>query len=182
LRGLPGTLRRCLLWVGHLPIVSHGGAFLTLPFVAWAVHAVALWIWHLPALFATTVSNDLMHALQHLTFLASALLFWWAILDGRRKVPGYGVAVLYVFGTALHSGILGAMLTFAHHPWYAPYFETTRLWGVSPLEDQQLGGLIMWIPASVIYVAAGLALFARWLKESGLRLTGSTFQLEQPTT
>lgn len=182
MKALPPATRRMLLRFGHCSVPRRCGAFLTLPVVAWIIHLLALWIWHLPSLFAETVSNAFTHAVQHLTFLGSALLFWWAILDGGRKALGYGAAVLYVFGTALHSGILGAMLTFARHPWYTPYLDTARAWGLSPLEDQQLGGLIMWIPASLTYIVAGLAFFARWLKESELRVTNPTFQLEQPIT
>jgi putative membrane protein len=142
---------------------------LTLPFVAWLIHAVVLWSWHVPALFQATLTSEFVHALQHLSFLASALLFWWAILHARARALSYGVAVLYMFTTALHSGLLGALLTFAGTLWYPAYAGTTQSWGLTPLEDQQLGGLIMWIPAGVVYILAGLALFAGWLRESDRR-------------
>ena len=74
--------------------------------------------------------------------------------------------MLYMFTTALHSGLLGALLTFAGTVWYPIYDQTTASWGLTPLQDQQLGGLIMWIPAGLVYVIAGLALFAGWLRES----------------
>lgn len=76
-----------------------------------------------------------------------------------------------MFTTALHSGLLGALLTFAGTVWYPDYARTAPQWGLTPLEDQQLGGLIMWIPACLVYVVAGLALFAGWLRESDRRLT-----------
>jgi cytochrome c oxidase assembly factor CtaG len=78
--------------------------------------------------------------------------------------------VLYVFTTAVHTSILGALLTFAPHIWYPAYSTTTQAWGLSPVEDQQLGGLIMWVPASLVYVLAGLALLAAWMKESDAML------------
>src|SRR3954471_10449851 len=140
------------------------------PFVAWLVHALVLWTWHLPALFQATLQNDWVHALQHTSFLGSALLFWWAIIHGRRRTLGYGLAVLYMFTTALHSGLLGALLTFAPRLWYPAYQTTTGSFGLTPLEDQQLGGLIMWVPAGLVYVVAGLALFAGWLRESERRV------------
>lgn len=143
--------------------------FMTAPFVAWLIHAVVLWSWHIPALFQATLHNEFIHASQHICFLASALLFWWAVLHGRRRAMGFGAAVLYMFTTALHSGLLGALLTFAGRLWYPMYSETTSAWGLTPLEDQQLGGLIMWIPAGVVYIVAGLTLFAGWLRESGKR-------------
>jgi putative membrane protein len=85
-------------------------------------------------------------------------------------VAGYGVAVLYLFTTALHSGLLGALITFAASVWYPAYRETTASWGLTPLEDQQLGGLIMWVPACLTYIVAGLALFAAWLRTSEERV------------
>jgi putative membrane protein len=141
----------------------------TAPFAAWLIHAMVLWTWHLPFLFQATRDNEIIHALQHASFLISALLFWWAILHGRRRAVGFGVAVLYMFTTALHSGLLGALLTFTRTLWYPIYTTTTKPWGLTPLEDQQLGGLIMWIPAGVVYIIAGLALFAGWLRESEKR-------------
>ena len=73
------------------------------------------------------------------------------------------------FTTSIHSGILGALLTLAGTVWYPSYIGLTSSWGLTPLEDQQLGGLIMWIPAGLVYLIAGLALFAGWLRESDLR-------------
>ncbi|HZR04415.1 MAG TPA: cytochrome c oxidase assembly protein [Candidatus Udaeobacter sp.] len=136
------------------------------PVVAWIIHAVVLWAWHLPFLFQATLENESIHALQHASFLFSALLFWWAVVHGRRRALGFGLAVLYMFTTALHSGLLGALLTFANTLWYPAYAERTAAWGLTPLEDQQLGGLVMWVPAGLVYIAAGLALFAGWLRES----------------
>ena len=139
---------------------------ITAPFAAWLIHALVLWAWHIPSLFQATLDNDFIHGLQHASFLFSALLFWWAVLHGRQRALGYGVAVLYMFTTALHSGLLGALLTFATSLWYPAYAGTTASWGLTPVEDQQLGGLIMWIPAGLVYVVAGLILFAAWLRES----------------
>ena len=139
---------------------------LTNPLAAWALHALALWVWHVPALFEATLESDLVHTLQHVSFLGSALLFWWALVHGPRGLMGYGAAVLYVFTTSLHSGLLGALITFAGSVWYPAYQTTTESWGLTPLEDQQLGGLIMWVPAGLVYVVAGLALLAGWMRES----------------
>jgi len=137
------------------------------PMVAWAIHGVVLWGWHTPALFDAAVENETVHALQHLSFLGSALIFWWALLHGRGRAMAYGAAVLYLFTTALHSGLLGALLTFSETPWYPAYAATAHWWGVSAVDDQQLGGLIMWVPACSLYLVVALALFARWLKASG---------------
>jgi len=141
----------------------------TIPLVAWLVHAVALWVWHIPLLFEAVLYHESVHTAQHLSFLISALLFWWALIHGPQGAMGYGAAVLYLFTTSVHSGVLGALITLAGSVWYPSYVGLTNSWGLTPLEDQQLGGLIMWIPAGLVYVIAGLALFAGWLREADLR-------------
>lgn len=152
---------------------QRGWRSITLPLTAWAIHAAALWIWHVPLLFEATLRSDFVHTLQHVCFLGSALLFWWALIHGPRGALGYGAAALYVFTTSVHSGVLGALITFANTIIYPAYAGSTAPWGLTPLEDQQLGGLIMWVPAGVVYIIAGLALCAGWLRESerGLQQT-----------
>ncbi|HEX2644452.1 MAG TPA: cytochrome c oxidase assembly protein [Thermoanaerobaculia bacterium] len=150
--------------------VSAGWGALTGPFTVWVIHSLALWIWHLPALYQATLTNEPVHFLQHASFFGSAALFWWVLIHGRYGRLGYGLAVLYVFTTSLHSGVLGALLTFAPSLWYPIYQERTLRWGLSPLEDQQLAGLLMWVPAGVIFIFLGLALFAAWLGESDRRV------------
>jgi putative membrane protein len=143
---------------------------LTNPLAAWAIHAAALWVWHLPVMFQATLQSDLVHTLQHVSFLGSALLFWWALVHGPRGLMGYGAAVLYLFTTSVHSGVLGAFITFAGGVLYPAYSRTTQSWGLTPLEDQQLGGLIMWVLAGLVYIVAGLALLAGWMRESERRV------------
>ena len=151
------------------PVWSHTWRTISNPLVAWTIHAIVLWSWHIPALFQATLKSEFVHALQHASFLFSALLFWWAVLHGRRRALGFGLAVLYMFTTALHSGLLGALITFANRVWYPAYIDRTAAWGLTALEDQQIGGLIMWVPAGLVYIVAGLALFAGWLSESDKR-------------
>jgi putative membrane protein len=147
----------------HLWKIIWGG--ISHPFVAWSLHAIVLWGWHAPYLFQATLHNEWVHAAQHISFILSSLLFWWAIIHGHRGATNYGTAVLYLFTTAIHSGLLGALLTFSRSQWY-PDYDNTRVWGLTGLEDQQLGGLVMWVPACTVYILAGLAMFAKWLKQS----------------
>jgi cytochrome c oxidase assembly factor CtaG len=152
------------------------------PLAVWLIHGSTLWMWHIPTLYQATLNSELVHALQHATFLITALLFWFTLIHGRYGRMGYGVAVLYVFTTAVHTSILGALLTFAQNIWYPIYETRTAPWGLSPIEDQQLGGVIMWVPAGVVFIVIGLALFAAWLGESERRLTFTrTATLLQPS-
>jgi len=159
------TAQRAARW-GRVPAIQATWQMLTHPFVAWLVHAAALWVWHVPALFEATLASVWVHHFQHACFFLSALLFWHSIFRGRERTTGFGAGVLYLFTTAIHSGTLGALITFARGVWYPHYRETTSLAGLTALQDQQLGGLIMWIPAGLVYVAAALALFAQWLRRS----------------
>lgn len=151
--------------------VSTTWRVLTRPAVAFALHAVALWVWHLPGPYQATLSSELMHTAQHACFIFTALLFWWTVFAARHSTLGYGGAVFYLFATALQTGALGALLTFAPTLWYPAYAATSRPWGLTPLDDQQLGGLVMWIPGSLPYLVAALALFVRWIRESEVRST-----------
>lgn len=144
--------------------------FLTRPLVAWLLEAVALWVWHVPSLYQATLHSDWIHAAQHLSFFLTAVLFWSALYGVGRSAMSYGTATLYVFGTAVHCSALGALLTFSAVLWYPAYATTTAQWGLTPLQDQQLGGAIMWVPSGVVFIIIGLALFAKWLAESDRRL------------
>lgn len=143
---------------------------LTGPLVVWVLHAAALWVWHVPALYEAALRDEAVHAVQHLSFFVTASLFWWALVHGRFGRIGYGMAVFYVFTTAVHSSILGALLTVARRVWYPLYEARAAQWSLDPLQDQQLAGLLMWVPAGVIFLVLGLALFAAWLGEAERRV------------
>jgi cytochrome c oxidase assembly factor CtaG len=170
---LPLPTRVKLATVKKWRPIARTWAVLSAPLAVWLIHGSVLWIWHLPALYQTTLESEWIHAAQHTSFLLSALLFWWTLIHGRQGKLGYGAAVAYVFTTALHSSVLGALLTFAPGLWYPIYDGRTAAWGLTALEDQQLGGLIMWVPAGVVFIILGLALFAAWLGESERRLAFS---------
>lgn len=166
---LPMSWRRSAgAWAKVGPVRALWGE-LTRPFTAFALQAVAIVLWHVPVLYDATVVSDWVHTLQHATFLATALLFWWALIHGRERRLGHGVAVLYLFLTLMISGGLGALLTVAPRPWYTAYADVTSAWGLTTLEDQQLAGLIMWIPAGLPYLIAALLLLFAWLRESERR-------------
>lgn len=163
--GLPPAWRRGAGQWSKRPAVQHTWQAITAPFTAWWIHAVALWAWHAPSLFQATLRSEWVHSAQHLSFFLSALLFWWSLFYTRTRM-GRGQSVFYVFTTAMHTSILGALLTFAPIVFYPAYNATAPLWGLTPLQDQQIGGLIMWVPAGVVYLVVGLILLAAALRES----------------
>jgi putative membrane protein len=121
------------------------------PLLAWGLHAAAIWLWHAPHFFEAAVSGEGLHFAQHASFLGSAILFWWAVL--ARGELG---AMASLFTTMLHTGALGALMTFSRASWYSGY----------ALEDQQLAGLVMWVPAGLVYPLVALFIGSRWLRRS----------------
>jgi cytochrome c oxidase assembly factor CtaG len=166
---LPATWRRHISSVTNAPSFESTWHFISGSFVAFLIHGVALWVWHIPALFDATLESDVIHALQHGSFFGTALLFWWAIINNSLDWKSSFAGVLFLFLTSLHSGILGAFLTFTRQIWYPVYTSSTSAWGITPLEDQQVGGLIMWVPAGLVYIVAGLIMFARLLSHTERR-------------
>ena len=136
------------------------------PFVV-ALHLIVLSVWHVPVLYDAAVLDDRLHLFQHVCFAGTAALFWWGLIRGRYGRLGYGSAVLYLFAAALHNGALGALLSFSGSPWYPLYVQ--RAGDRDPLVDQQLGGLIMWVPAGIVMMLFALAMFAAWLGEAERR-------------
>lgn len=133
---------------------------ITGPLAAWSLHALALWGWHAPRLFEAALHDEGIHTLQHLGFLGTALLFWWSVLRPSARST-QGLALASLFTTLMHTGALGALLTLSDQLWYPSYQASAGALGLDPLEDQQLGGLVMWVPAGVVYVVAGLGLAVR---------------------
>ena len=122
--GLPLEWRRTVgRWSKARP-VSNVWRWITAPFVAWWIHAAALWLWHVPSWFQATLTSEWIHAAQHTSFLVSALLFWWSLFYARGRA-GHGIAVLYIFTTAVHTGALGALLTLSQTVWYPAYAAAT---------------------------------------------------------
>jgi cytochrome c oxidase assembly factor CtaG len=119
------------------------------PVLAWVLHAAAIWVWHAPRAFEAALANEAMHFAQHASFLGSAVLFWWTILAR----PPLG-AMASLFTTMLYTGALGALMTFSRASWYSGY----------GLEDQQLAGLVMWIPAGLAYPVVALFIGSKWLR------------------
>lgn len=169
LKALPQTAAGNLARIAQAAPIANFWTIASAPLSAWLLHAAALWLWHIPDAFDATLHSNAIHAAQHISFFGSAILFWWAVLHTRQRRLSYGLGVLYMFTTAMHSGLLGALLTLSRSVWYPSYIHQNAF-NLTPLEDQQLGGLIMWIPAGLIYVIAGLAFLTGWMREAEARV------------
>lgn len=132
------------------------------PTTATLLHGAVIWVWHAPSLFDAAVTHEVVHRIQHLSFFLSALLFWWALI--RRASAG--VAVWHLFVTMSHTGILGALMALAPTVLYQAQTAQASAWGLTPLEDQQLAGLVMWIPAGTIYAGAALGFASVWISRA----------------
>jgi putative membrane protein len=136
----------------------------TRPLVAFATYAVALILWHLPAPFNAALEGHGWHVVEHATLLASAVLGWWPVLSASRRLPAlpYAAQLLYLFVLGMPMTVVAAFVTGAEHPLYPWYGAAPRLFGLSALADQQLGGIIMWVPAGVVPLVAFTVVFFRW--------------------
>ena len=163
----PISARRAIggLWLGAG--LQRGVRALMSPFVVWMLCSMVLWFWHIPGPYNWALENEGVHTLEHFCFFITALMFWSLVIEpfGRRRLE-YGGALLFVATFGVQNGLLGALLTLAGHPFYRAHFETTAVWGLTPLEDQQLAGIIMWIPASVIHLSSLGILFVLWMRNA----------------
>lgn len=158
----PASARRGIGTAAKTRFVQGAWRRLSDPITATLLQAAVLWLWHAPAFFDLALAHEGWHAAQHLSFLVSALLFWTAMLS-RRTAPG--VAALCLVTTSIVSGALGALMAFANGPWYAGYARLGMTpFGLTPAEDQQLAGLLMWVPGGLVHAGAALVVMHRLLK------------------
>jgi putative membrane protein len=178
--GIPAALwRRWLRWPG----VDRAERLLGQPVFAWGLAVGTLWLWHLPALYEAALEHEAIHIGQHLTFLVTATIFWWPVLTpvAERRLAA-APTLLYLLAAAAANTLLGILLTFAPAGLYPAYRRPVDLlgllplirqdWGLTPTADQQLGGLIMWVPGGLVFLGVVLATLVRWL--------GSAEEAEEP--
>jgi putative membrane protein len=159
--------------------LKHAVHVLTSPIFVWLLCSAVLWFWHLPGPYGWALGSESVHAFEHVCFFVTSLMFWSLVLEplGRRRMD-YGITLLLVATFGVQTGLLGALLTFAGRPLYAAHLSTTAVWRLTPLEDQQLAGLIMWIPASLIHLTTLGVLFVVWMHTAERQaITGSATRL-----
>ncbi|GMM92257.1 cytochrome c oxidase assembly protein [Qipengyuania sp. MTN3-11] len=128
------------------------------------VQAIVFWFWHAPAVYSVALSSSAVFWIMQLSLTGTASL-WWASMR-KAQAPA---AVAATLATMVQMGALGALLTFSGRPVYAPHFATTQAWGWTPMEDQQVAGLIMWAPASAVYLLIALAILYRSMQPAYAR-------------
>jgi putative membrane protein len=164
MRALPPRVRKPLgRWRRQARLTPATSGRLARPAIVWLLYAGVIWFWHGSVPYQLAAGNQAIHVIEHLTFLAVALGFWAIVLAPVRQItPGY--RILMVFTTAFHTVLLSALITFANEPWYSTYLETAAGHGIDPLSDQQLAGLLMWIPGGLLYTGVGLWLLTAWIR------------------
>jgi cytochrome c oxidase assembly factor CtaG len=162
LLGLPGWM---VAPIFRRPVLGSVFEFLTLPVVALTFFTVDLYVWHIPVLYDLTLSNELVHIAEHLSFMAFGVLNFWPVLSPiREQRLAYPFQVLYLFAEGMFMMVLGIVFTFAPIVFYAPYAAAPRLFSISAVSDQQIGGLIMWYPGNLPYGVLLCVAFYRWFE------------------
>ncbi len=177
LLGTPGWLLRPLL---HITAIRRSLRVLTAPPVALILFNATFFIWHVPALYEATLHNEVIHIIEHMLFIATGLLNWWPILSPLPELPRLSAPaqILYLFLAGFPATILGALIVFAAAPLYPTYAAAPRAFALDPIADQQLAGLIMWMPGGMIYLLALSLVFFAWLQREEQR-TNARFQSER---
>ncbi len=145
------------------------------PLLAWLLAMAALWIWHVPRFYDATLRSEGLHIFEHLVFLVTSTIFWWPILsplESSRMAPG--AACAYLAAAMFSTSVLGIIITFAPVGSYTAYLHPAdslgildglrHSWGLTIEEDQQLGGLLMWVPGGMVYLIAIVAILVRWYR------------------
>lgn len=164
-RSLPRRFERGLASLRRSRVLAGTWRVLINPVVAAGLFTITMWAWHLPTPYEWALHNDIAHAAEHTAFVGAAALFWTPLIGARRNRISSGTGILYAFAAMLQSGGLGALLLFARVVLYPTHAIGAHVWGITPLQDQQLAGAIMWVPAGGVFVIVMAALFLRWFKE-----------------
>lgn len=161
--GLTGPILRPVLalpYVGRLRVLAH-------PLVALPVWALTLYLWHLPAAYQGALTSNALHAIQHMTFFAAGALMWAALLEPLPGPAWFGAGpkAVYVAVVRFAEAILANVFLWSSRPFYPYYAEQERIWGISAIRDQNIGGGIMMVYGTVLTLSLFAWLFLRWMSE-----------------
>jgi putative membrane protein len=163
----PGWMLRPAL---AYPVVRVVAGWVTNPLRAFAIFNVVMAAWHLPPLYNLAMAHHDVHIVQHLMFLVAAVLMWWPILSPLPELPrlAYPLQMLYLFLMSIPMSIVAVYIAYAGDLLYPVYATAPRVWGISPMQDQLIGGLIMWIPGGLFFFAVISVIFFRWQQRDGV--------------
>jgi putative membrane protein len=159
--GTPGwMLRPTLAWPGVLPVAK----WLTKPTHCFALFIGTMVAWHLPPMYNYALAHHPIHIVQHLMFLVVSVLMWWPILSPMPELPrlSYPGQMLYLFLLTIPMALIAVCIAYADHLLYPMYATAPRIWGITPMNDQLIGGLIMWIPGGLFFYTIVSIVFFRW--------------------
>jgi putative membrane protein len=160
-------------WMLRPALRSRGVAatarWVTNPFRAFAIFNVVFAGWHLPPLYNTAMAHHWLHIVQHLMFLVAAVLMWWPILSPMPELPrlAYPLQMLYLFLMSIPMSVVAVYIAYADSVLYPAYSIAPRIWGISPMQDQQIGGLVMWVPGGLYFFTVISVIFFRWQQRDG---------------
>ena len=164
LLGAPGWMVDAVLPNRLIGPVKH----VTRPLNAFLLFVSVMWLWHIPAIYELAQENETVHVLEHLMYIGAACLGWWPALGGdaaRIDKPAPLLRMLYLFLLGISCTALAAVLTFSPTPLYPFYVSAPHPFGLNALEDQRLGGLLMWLPTHMVLLAAIAAIFRKWFDQ-----------------
>lgn len=144
---------------------------LTHPLTTVSLYVIVMAVWHVPPLYDAAQGRTLVHDLEHFTFMTTAFLFWWPVIHpagGQRRLS-YGAGIPYFIPPLMEGNLIGALLVFADRPLYSAYRDLPRIWGISALQDQQMAGLIMWVPGGLIFIVPIFVLLTLLFQEESRR-------------
>jgi putative membrane protein len=159
--GVPGWMLRPLI---RRPAVGAAARLLTRPKICFAAFSIVVAFWHLPQFYNAALADHRIHIVQHLSFMAAAVGLWWPILSQLPELPrlSYPMQMLYLFLTTLPMSVVAVYITYSANLLYPGYAASPRILGITPMEDQLIGGLIMWIPGGLVFFAVITVIFFRW--------------------
>ena len=168
--GTPGTLLRPVLSIRGIGPVAR---WVTAPVRCFAIFTVVIAGWHLPPLYNYALAHHPVHIVEHLMFLAASVIMWWPILSPLPELPrlSYPGQMLYLFLLSIPMMIVSVYLVYADGLLYPQYASAPRIWGITPMADQMIGGLIMWIPGGLFFYTIISIVFYKWQQRDGVEST-----------
>jgi putative membrane protein len=160
--GTPGWMLRPLIRPRPVRAVAE---FVTRPAACFVIFNLVIIGWHLPIFYNAALANHTIHIGEHLMFMAAAVLMWWPFMSPMPELPraSYPIQMLYCFLMTLPMSVLSIYITMADHVLYPAYAAAPRVWQITPMMDQQGGGLIMWVPGSLVFYGLMSVVFFKWV-------------------